>query len=63
MRFLNAKNPKQLNLCLRMLYAEKVKWTVDIVEDNNGKIRYEIGVDVTDEEYNSLREKYRILIS
>lgn len=63
MRYLIAKNPKQLNLCLRMLYAEGVKWTVDIVEDNNSKIRYKIGVDANEEQFLLLREKYRILIS
>ena len=63
MRYLDAKNPKQLNLCLRMLYAEKVKWAVDIVEDSNGKIRYKIGVDANEEEFLVLKEKYRILIS
>ena len=58
-----AKSPRQLDLCLRMLYAENVQFSVRIKENDKGKLMYVIGVKVDEHEYIKLREKYRILIS
>lgn len=58
-----AKNPKQLDICLKLLYAEQVRWIVDVVEGNKGKIIYQISVNVEDDIFDVLKEKYRILIS
>ncbi|MFI3115321.1 MAG: hypothetical protein R3Y12_04175 [Clostridia bacterium] len=58
-----AKNPKQLDICLRFLYAEKVDFMVDVVENNKHKIEYDIKVELEQEAYDVLREKYRILTS
>lgn len=58
-----AKNPKQLNLCLRLMYAENVKFIVGIQENEKRKIEYIISVNVASTEFEILREKYRILIS
>lgn len=58
-----AKNPKQLDICLKMLYAEKVNFTVKVLETINGKIYYQIVASVSDEDAGVLKERYRILIS
>lgn len=63
MRSFMAKNPKQLDLCLRLLYFEKVPFLVEVCETNKKKIAYEIKVEVTEQKMDELVEKYRILIS
>lgn len=63
MREFTAKNPKQLDLCLRLLYAEHIGFSVTVRETNKRKIEYVIGVDVTEQKMTELEEKYRILIS
>lgn len=63
MNMLIAKNPKQLDICLRFLYAEKVEFCVSVCEDEKRKIFYEISVIANDREIKLLKEKYRILTS
>lgn len=63
MRKFTAKNPKQLDLCLRLLYSEGVTFSVRVVESAKKKIEYEIGVDVSEQRMTELEEKYRIMIS
>lgn len=58
-----AKNPKQLDLCLRLLYAEDIPFNVRIRESNKKKIEYVIAVTVDDSFMAKLEERYRILIS
>ena len=59
-----AKTPKQLDICLRLLYAEKVKFIVEVTETARKKIVYKIGISEQDEQKAlELEEKYRILIS
>lgn len=58
-----ARNPKQLDLCLRLLYSERLIFSVRVVESAKKKIEYEIGVQAPEEKINELAEKYRILIS
>ena len=57
-----AKNPKQLDICLKLLYAEHIAFKVNVQESNKGKIEYAIYAEV-DEQKGRLQEKYRILIS
>ena len=58
-----AKNPKQLDLCLRLLYSEQVPFAVTVEETDKRKIVYCITIKVEDEKVKELEEKYRILIS
>lgn len=58
-----AKNPKQLDICLRLLYAEKVHFSVVVKETEKHKIEYGIGVHADEKTVELLREKYRILTS
>ncbi len=58
-----ARNPKQLDLCLKLLYAEKIGFSVKVVESAKKKIEYEIGVHTSEQTIKELKEKYRILIS
>lgn len=58
-----ARNPKQLDLCLKLLYAEKVGFIVEVREDQKRKITYSVMVKVESERFAELEEKYRILIS
>ncbi len=64
MKELLAKNPKQLDICLKLLYAEHVKFSVEVTETATKKIVYLVsayGLDKLAE--NVLEEKYHILIS
>ena len=63
MKALKANNSKQLDICLRLLYAEKHEFIVKVRETDNGKIYYEISVNTTEETMSVLEEKFRILIS
>ena len=63
MKTFEANNPKQLDLCLRLLYAEHVAFTVHIRENGKGRIVYDVVTSVSDEKRIELEEKYRILIS
>lgn len=63
MREFTAKNAKQLNLCLRLLYAEHVPFSVNVRENTKKKIEFMISVEVSEQRMNELEEKYRILIS
>lgn len=58
-----AKNPRQLDICLRLLYAEDVRFSVVVKETAKHKIEYGIGVHADEQTVEALREKYRILIS
>lgn len=58
-----AKNPKQLDICLKLLYAEKVGFNVKVKETEKHRIVYEIIADTDAQTYELLREKYRILTS
>lgn len=58
-----AKNPKQLDIALRLLYAEKIGFSVAVCETQKGKIFYRVNL-VSDELIAAdLQEKYRILTS
>lgn len=57
-----AKNPKQLDLCLKLMYTEDVKFTVEVTQIKR-KIIYVIYASVTDHEGESLERKYNVLIS
>ena len=58
-----AENPKQLNLCLRLLYAEHVNFSVWVIENPKGTIIFGVAVNVNDQRMTELEEKYRIMIS
>ena len=58
-----AYNPRQLDICLRMLYADGIDFTVKVAETSKGKIVYNIDVIVSDETMEKLQERYRIMIS
>jgi len=58
-----ATNPKQLDLCLKMLYAEKMPFSVVVVETTKGKITYHIGISSDAQTFELLLERYRILVS
>ncbi len=63
MKVFLARNPKQLDLCLKLLYSEKVTFSVKIRESAKKKIEYEIGAEATELKAAELEDKYRILIS
>ena len=58
-----AKNSKQLDICLRLLYAEGQLFSVSVQESAKGKIFYVIAINADDETKKILRDKYRIMIS
>lgn len=63
MKEFKAVNAKQLDLCLKMLYAEKLCFSVTVMENQKQKIEYRISVPVDEQTFERLNERYRILIS
>ncbi len=61
MDILIAKNPKQLDIGLRLLYSEKINFEVKLAETNSGKIYYEIFALTDDKTLSIVKEKYRIM--
>lgn len=57
-----AKNPKQLDLCFKLLYSEGIKFFVEVYENDKRKIEYSISVEVNEAKFAELSETYRILI-
>ena len=49
MRYFLAVNNKQLGICLRMLYAERIQGFVETVMNGKGRIEFHIGIAVDDE--------------
>lgn len=63
MHDLIARNAKQLDRCLRLLYAEHVRFTVAVFETPQHRIAYRVSI-VADERLAAIiSEKYRIMIS
>lgn len=57
-----AKNPKQLDICLKLLHAEGILFTVRVI-DTKKKILYGVSANVDDKQAKLIEEKYRILTS
>lgn len=58
-----AVNDKQLGICLRMLFAEKLQGFVEVVKNDKGKIEFHISINADDNLFEELKERYEILIS
>lgn len=56
-----ARTDRQLGLCLRMLYAENIGYSVDVFENEKNRIVFRISVKVSDERMSELERKYHIL--
>ena len=63
MQAFRAVSAKQLDLCLKMLYAEKLQFFVSVIENDKRKIEYRISASVDEQAFEKLNERYRILIS
>ena len=58
-----AINNKQLGTCLRMLFAEGIQGTVQVVLNNRNKIEFHIYIEADEDLFERLKERYAILIS
>ncbi len=58
-----AKNPKQLDLCLKLMYTEKVQFKVVVTQTAKLKIVYRIDALVDGYVADELERKYNVLIS
>ena len=58
-----AVNNKQLGTCLRMLFAEGIQGTVQVVLNNKNKIEFHIYIEADEDLFERLKERYAILIS
>lgn len=63
MDYFLAKNDKQLGICLRMLYADKIQPFVKIVMSEKGKIEFHVKIQADDDVFQMLDERYKVLIS
>lgn len=61
-KVLIATNPKQLDICLKLLYRHGVDRQVNLVEVKR-RIEYHIVAFADEQMLNNLEETYRILIS
>ncbi len=62
-KYFVATNDRQLGVCLRMLYAEKIQPIVLTVLNDKNKVEFHISISVDDNLMNDLLERYIILIS
>lgn len=60
---LKANNASKLDKTLRVVYLEKVPYDVKVVEENNGKLSYEVWVDTTEEVFNKINSSIAIFCS
>lgn len=63
MKYFLATNAKQLDLCLKMLFAESIEPTVKTLRNGKGKIFYRVGASIDEATFNKLNERYSIMIS
>ena len=56
-----AKNGKKLAKCLRMLYAERLPFEVELFEDEKQKVRYRITSEVDPEKQEAIWQKWQII--
>ena len=63
MNHFRAVNDKQLGICLRMLYAEKLQGFVEVIKNDKNKIEFHVKADVDEDYMKLLLERYEILIS
>lgn len=61
--FFRATNDKQLGICLRMLYAEKLQGIVTVVKNDKDKIEFHVRITADESYFEELLERYEILIS
>ena len=58
MKELIARNPKQLDLCLRLLFAEGIQFQVRLFKTEKGKVLYGITLLTDDKTASIVEEKY-----
>lgn len=63
MEYFLALNDKQLGICLRMLYADGIQSAVQTVMNDKGKIEFHVSISASEEVFEELNERYKILIS
>ena len=63
MGYFRAVNDRQLGICLRMLFAEKIHGIVQTVVNDKGKIEFHISIQAHQDLFEELNERYKILIS
>ena len=61
MYFFTIRGAKKLDYSLRMLYAESIPFIVNITENEKRKIFYEVSVDVDEQIFRKLNERYETL--
>jgi len=52
------RGAKKLDLCLRMLHSEGIPFTVNITENEKQKIVYNVSVDVDEQTFDNLKERF-----
>ena len=63
MNYFKAVNDKLLGVCLRMLYADGIQGTVEVVMNDKNKIEFHVKINADQETLEMLLERYEILIS
>lgn len=58
-----AKNPKQLDICLKLMYMENVRFSISVTQPSKRKIVYEVYASIDGIAGDDLERKYNVLIS
>lgn len=62
MKEIICKNARQLDICLRMLYAENIGFQVNVFENEKRKICYGVTPETDDDRIAVFEEQFKMLI-
>ena len=62
MQKLIAKSAASIDKCLRLLHAKKIDFKVEVCESDKGKVYYSVGVDLPEDEFESVKKEYELLV-
>ena len=61
MNYLVAKDDKQLDICLRMIYPEQKTFKIDPVINEKGKMEFHVVVELSEERFNYYKNLFKTL--
>ena len=63
MNYIIAKGDKQLGICLKMLYPEQTRFTINPVMNDRGMMEFQVFVDLDDDRFEHYKNTFDTLIS
>ena len=62
MQELTARGAREIDICLRTIYAHKKEFKVNVCEDEKGRVYYRVELDIDQDEYDSINREYEMQI-